>query len=234
MTERYIVAVSCDAQRRWLIALIGRVHGQALVTGCSSGRKLIAEVAADKDVHIVFGLNFDDIDGVDVAQILLGMVDLNRLTVLLDRSDAFSLMSLEEYGLKRVLDECKGDDVIVGILRGIPEESARAGERLLLEPRLRQQAKMIRCLTPDLFRLVHLFSAGARDKDIARLSGRSLHTVRTQRKRIYASLGVNSIAGLCLTMAAAGLIRFTNGRVIRPGVHGALAENVRMMDAEFR
>lgn len=234
MAERYIVAVSSGAQRRWLCSLIGRIHGQAFVTGCSGGRELIAAAVANRDAHIVFGLNFDDIDGIDIVQILLGIVDLNRLTVLLDRTDAFTLMNLEEYGLKRVLDEGRGDDVIVDIMRGIPAECSRAGERLQREPRLRQQARMIRHLTPDLFRLVHLFSAGARDKDIARLTERSLHTIRTQRKRVYASLGVKSIAGLCLTMAAAGLIRFTNGRVIRPGVRGALAESVRLMDAECR
>lgn len=189
MTERYIVGVSSDAQRRWLIALIGRVHRQAQMTECSSGRKLIAEVATDRDAHVVFGLNFEDIDGIDVIQILLGMVDLSRLTVLLDRTDAFTLMSMEKCGLKRVLEETNDDDANVSVLCGDAANGLGAGGRLQMDPQLRQHAKIIRCLTPDLFRLVHLFSAGARDKDIARLTMRSLHTIRTQRKRVYASLG---------------------------------------------
>jgi DNA-binding NarL/FixJ family response regulator len=233
MVKRFIVAVPNEVQRRWLISLISRAYAETCVTSCDGARELVAASAVDADAHIVFALSLDDIDGIDVARILLGMMHADRLTVLLDRTDAFSLLTLEQYGLRRVLSQGESDDTIIGVLRGSVPGFVPLCERLSREPCVREQARLVRHLTPNFFQLMHLFSAGARDKDIARLTDRSLHTIRTQRKRIYAFWGVRSIAGLCMVMAMSGLIRFSRGRVIRPGVGGILAENVRTIDSDY-
>lgn len=233
MVNKFIIAVPNESQRRWLTVLLRKSHRDVIVAECRCGAELIAAAAMDHDARIVFGLNFEDIDGVDVARILRSVGSCDRLTVLLDPDDAFSLLCLDEYGIRRFILEGQDDEVVLRVSIGERMEPTPLGQRMCDNPRLSRQVKMVCHLTPNHFQLVHFFSAGARDKDIARMTGRSVHTVRTQRKRIYATLGVRSIAGLCMTIAAAGLIRFTHGKAIRPGLRGPLAEQVRDMDRDF-
>ena len=207
-----------------------RANSPALDLGFSvSCRDALANLRREPVGLLVCGLNLSDFDGLDLVALVQREKLASSIVVVTDRKDErtfdylFYRRSVAAYLDLVSLDQREFETALIRVRGGgsYVSNSIRTAGRLC---RSGEDSYSVR-LTDAEQDILSLVGTGLDDEGIAESRFTSVETVLTQRRQIMKKLNVHSRAALVAYAARRGLVRFCDGRVLRPGFeHRRLAQ----------
>lgn len=219
MSLKIALAVSHPIIREHFSALLSSHVTRTNLVPCVCGRELLRLTGEDSISHIVMDLNFPDVDGLDVLLALNLTGNLVPITVCLDRFDPHTLLSLHRIRPHAVLD-IRSDlvhEITGSMVEAISGKPHYAKAFMSAVTSLQSDPDMPH-FTCHQLELIAMFASGYDDKSVARMTLRSLHTIRSHRRTIYRKCAVTCAAALASYAAVYGIVRYSAGRVIHPGI----------------
>lgn len=170
---------------------------------------------------LLLGLNFADLDGIDLLDYVTDRRLATRVIIATSRRDEHSLRTLRSARFDGFLDtSIETVKTLVPALRLV----ARGRDYIsrTLRPYLidRQNVGVLdQKLTPAEINVLRVIGDGSSDSEAAEMLGLSKSTIQTHRRNIMRKLDVSSSAKLVCEAIRLGVVRIAfDGSVIRPGI----------------
>jgi DNA-binding NarL/FixJ family response regulator len=168
----------------------------------------------------LLGLNFDDIDGLDLLQRVLEESLIERLIIISSRKDERTLHLLRQLPINGFFDAAEDEEEV---LHDAIWEVANGGSYYSPALRISQAGRFAsvptlhKILSETELHVLSVIADGSDDRQASGVLGLRPTTVHTHRRNIMRKLSVQTRAQLMRVAIQRGVVRFTAEKVIRPG-----------------
>jgi len=187
---------------------------------CSQGFDALDRLRAMPADLLLLGLNFTDLDGVDLLEYISELHLAQRVVIATDRRDEHSLLALRSARFDGFVDtSTETIEALVAALQAVA--AGRDYISLSLRRNLIERhgdGVLAQKLTPTEINVFSVLGDGTTDAEAAEILSLSKSTVQTHRRNIMGKLGVSSSAKLVCEAIRLGVVRIaSDGTVMRPG-----------------
>lgn len=187
---------------------------------CSHGFDALDHLRQSEIDLLLLGLNFSDLDGVDLLDYVSDNHLAGRVVIATSRRDEHSLLALRSARFDGFLDtSVETIQSTVAALKAVAageDYISRSLRRYLIDRQA--DGVLAQKLTAAEINIFCVIGDGSTDVEAADVLGLSKSTVQTHRRNIMRKLGVSSSAKLVCEAIRLGVVRISaEGAVIRPG-----------------
>jgi len=199
MAIRVVLADDHDLVRACIRTLLVS-HGIEVVAEAGDGRALLREVRTHQPDVALVDVSMPVLDGIEAARRIVRMSSETQVVILTMHPDAHHLARrARAAGASGYVVKDETADRLIGVI-----ERVVAGENCI--PADEPQNEDV--LTSREREVLQLIAEGKRNREIAEIMSRSIHTVRSHRARLMRKLDVRSASALVRTAEERGLLRW--------------------------
>ncbi len=198
MATRVVLADDHELVRTCLRALLTS-HGFDVVAEAADGRELLGQVRAYRPDVAVVDVSMPSLDGIEAARRIAKLAPATRVVILTMHVDDHLVRRARAAGAVAYVVKDETSDRLVEVL-----ERVVAGKACLPHDR----DEDVELLTTKEREVLQLIAEGKRNREIADIMCRSIHTVRSHRARAMRKLGARNASELVRVAADRGLLRW--------------------------
>lgn len=196
MTIRVVLADDHDLVRTCIRTLLSS-HGIGVVAETGDGRSLLREVRTHRPDVAVVDVSMPLLDGIEAARRIARLSPETRVVILTMHRDAHLARRAESAGAWGYVVKDETPDRLVDVIQRVV-----AGERCI-PPSDSNEADPLSTKEREVLQLI---AEGKRNREIAEIMCRSIHTVRSHRARLMRKLGARSASQLVKSAEERGLL----------------------------
>jgi len=174
-------------------------HGFDVVAEAENGRALLRAVRAHSPDVALVDVSMPLLDGIEATRRIARLSSRTRVVILTMHPDAHFARRARAAGARGYVVKDEKPDRLVKVI-----ERVAAGEQCIDA----ESPKEGDLLTTREREVLQLIAEGKRNREIAEIMSRSIHTVRSHRARLMGKLGARSATELVKAAEERGLLRW--------------------------
>ena len=200
MAIRVVLADDHDLVRTCIRALLSS-HGIDVVAEAEDGRALLREVRAHRPDLALVDVSMPLLDGIEATRRIAKLSPETRIVVLTMHPDDLLARRACAAGAHGYVVKDETPEQLIDVI-----ERVASGERCIEAEGPEEEEEDL--LTTREREVLQLIAEGKRNREIAVIMSRSIHTVRSHRARLMGKLGVRNATELVKAAEERGLLRW--------------------------
>jgi len=198
MAIRVVLADDHDLVRTCIRALLSS-HGIDVVAEAADGRALLREVRSHKPDLALVDVSMPLLDGIEATRRIANLSPDTRIVILTMHPDDLLVRRACAAGAHGYVVKDETPERLIDVI-----EHVASGERCI-EAEGPEEDDL---LTTREREVLQLIAEGKRNREIAEIMSRSIHTVRSHRARLMGKLGARNATELVKAAEERGLLRW--------------------------
>jgi len=198
MAIRVVLADDHDLVRTCIRTMLSS-HGIDVVAEAEDGRALLRAVRAHRPDVALVDVSMPLLDGIEATRRIAKLPSQTRVVVLTMHPDAHLARRARAAGAYGYVVKDETPDRLIEVIARVA-----AGEQCIDA----EAPKESDLLTTKEREVLQLIAEGKRNREIAEIMSRSIHTVRSHRARLMGKLGARSATELVKAAEERGLLRW--------------------------
>jgi len=198
MAIRVVLADDHDLVRTCIRALLSS-HGIDVAAEAEDGRALLREVRTHRPDFALVDVSMPLLDGIEATRRIAKLSPETRVVILTMHPDDLLARRARAAGAHAYVVKDETPERLIDVI-----ERVASGERCI-EAKGPEEDDL---LTTREREVLQLIAEGKRNREIAEIMSRSIHTVRSHRARLMGKLGVRNATELVKAAEERGLLRW--------------------------